>query len=83
VALAPVTKLKGTKDISLKYISKNHKALDRLADKAGLYEIFGPTWAKYENSFCKLTGSFCTMFTSLSSMVTSKYNDEERIKLCD
>jgi len=45
-----------------------------------LYEIFGPSWAKYENTFCKITGSFCTMFTSLSSMVSSKYNEEERAK---
>jgi hypothetical protein len=28
VALAPVTKLKGMKDKSLEYISKNHKTLD-------------------------------------------------------
>jgi hypothetical protein len=71
------------KDKSLEYISKNHETADKLADKAGLYEIFGPSWAKYESSFCKITGSFCTMFVSLSSMATSKYNDEERIKLCE
>jgi hypothetical protein len=54
-----------------------------LADSAGLYEIFGPTWSKYENKFCKVTGKFCTMFTSLSTMITSKYNDEDRINLSE
>ena len=71
------------KDKSLEYISKNHKTAENMADRAGLYEIFGPTWAKYENTFCKITGSFCTMFSSLSSMATSKFNDEERISLCE
>ena len=71
------------KDKSLEYISKNHVTAGLLAEKAGLYEIFGPSWSKFENSFCKVTGSFCTMFASLASMASSKYNDEERISLCE
>lgn len=68
VALAPVTRLKGMKDKSLEFVSKGRKIIDALAETAGLYEIFGPTWAEYENKFCKETGSFCTMFTNLASM---------------
>lgn len=83
VALAPVTRLKGMNDKSLEFVSKSNENINKFAEKAGLYEIFGPTWAKYENTFCKLTGSFCTMFTNLASMKSSKYNDEERVSWYD
>jgi hypothetical protein len=69
--LAPVTRLKGNSDSSLETISKNYKTINSLLDGLGLYEIFGATWSKYENSFCSVMGPICAIFSSMSGMVSS------------